>query len=143
MNCTELFLKDVSHKVIAMIVLLAMIGLWAWAFGMVPVTGEHGFVLRAELPLLIQAQQGHDIDELKKQAAETSTKVDNIKTALDQILADYYSKRVQDGVRRRCKLSPLETEERARLWDQITRDVNLYRIYSGDSNYERPSCSEV
>lgn len=136
-------LQGISQRVSLVMTVLAMCGLWAWALGKVPIPGEHGFVYQTELKAQVQQQVGQDIDQLKKQTAETSTKVDNIKTALDQILADYYSKRVQDEVRRRCKLPLTETEERARLWDQITKDVNLYRIYSGDSNYDRPSCAEV
>lgn len=143
MGISDKLLEGVSHKVIFMIVLLAMIGLWSWAFGLVPIAGEHGFVLQAELDQRVKDGVGKDIDALKKQSAETSTKVDNIKTALDQILADYYSKRIKDAVRQRCKLPSNAIEDRDRLWDQITKDVNLYRIYSGDSNYERPTCVDV
>lgn len=127
-----------------MVVLLAMCGLWAWAFGKVPVEGEHGFVLRASLADGVKTIVGDDIDGLKTQSAQTSKQVTDIKIALDQILADYYSKRVKDGVRQRCKLNPLlDIGERDRLWDQINKDLNLYRIYSGDITWQRPSCSEV
>lgn len=136
-------LHNVPQKVSLVIAVVAMMGLWLWALGKVPIPGEYGFVYQAEISKRIKLEVGQDIDQLKKQSAETSTKVDNIKVALDQILADYYSKRIKDGVRQRCKLPVTAVEDRDRLWDQITKDVNLYRMYSGDLHYERPSCSDV
>lgn len=135
--------KDLPQKVIFVIVILAMCGLWAWALGQVPIPGEHGFVYQAELDQRIHTAVGQDIDSLKKETAETSTKVDSIKVALDRILADYYSKLVIDETRRRCKLPATEIDERIRLFDQINKDVNLYRIYSGDVNYLRPTCADL
>lgn len=136
-------LDGLTHRGVVVVIILAMAGLWSWALGFVPIPGDYGFVYKAELHDTLQKGVGQDIDQLKKQSAETSTKVDNIKTALDQILADYYSKRIKDAVRQRCKLPPTAVEDRDRLWDQITKDVNLYRIYSGDGHYERPTCLEV
>lgn len=143
MGIKETLTQEITPKVAIVIVVLAMCGLWAWAFGKIPIEGQNGFVMRITLASDVQTIVGKDIDDLKKQAGETSKKVDNIKTALDQILADYYSKRVKDGVRQRCKLNPLETAERDRLWDQINKDLNLYRIYSGDTEWQRPTCGEV
>lgn len=136
-------LQGITQRVAIVIAVLAMCFLWVWAFGQIPIPGEHGFVFHAELTRAIQQQVGKDIDDLKKQSGETSTKVDKIKVALDQILADYYSKRIKEAVRQRCKLPSTAIEDRDRLWDQITQDVNLYRSYSGDRYYERPSCAEV
>lgn len=144
MGFRETLTKDFSREVIIVVIVLAMMGLWAWAFGKVPIAAERdGFVLRISLAGDVQTIVGKDIDDLKKQGGETSKQVQDIKTALDQILADYYSKRVKDGVRQRCKLNPLDTSERDRLWDQITKDMNLYRIYSGDVEWQRPTCGEV
>jgi hypothetical protein len=139
----ETLTNDFTPRVTIVIVLLAMTGLWAWAFGKVPIPGDHGFVLRVQLAGDVQTIVGKDINDLKAASKETSEKVDNIKVALDQILADYYNKRVKDAVRQRCKLNPLETAERDRLWDQINKDWNLYRIYSGDRETPRPTCSDV
>lgn len=139
----DTLLHGITQRVMLVMTVIAMMGLWAWALGKVPIPGEHGFVFQSEVNAQIQQQVGKDIDQLKKQSAETSTKVDNIKVALDAILADYYSKRIKDAVRQRCKLPPTQVEDRDRLWDQITRDVGLYRQYSGDLNYERPTCTDV
>lgn len=136
-------LDGLTHRGVFVVIILAMAGLWSWALGMVPIPGQYGFVYQAELSQKIQDGVGKDIDALKSQTRETSTKVDNIKTALDQILADYYSKRIRDGVRQRCKLPPTAVEERDRLWDQVTKDLNLYHIYSGDKSFERPTCLDV
>lgn len=143
MGIPETILNQLPQKVVTMLIVLAMLGLWTWALGKMPIPGEHGFVYQAELKQQIQSAVGSDIDSLKTQSAETSTKVDSIKTALDQILADYYSKRVIDEVRRRCKLAAGEMDEKARLFDQINKDVNLYRIYSGDTSYVRPTCADI
>lgn len=143
MGLKETLTKDISREVIVVIVVLAMCGLWVWAFGGVPIKGQDGFVLRVTLASDVQTIVGKDIDELKRQTTEMSSQTREIKTALDQILADYYAKRVKDGVRQRCKLSPLDTAERDRLWDQINEDLRMYRIYSGDMDWQRPTCGEV
>lgn len=143
MGIRDTLTKDISREVLLVIIVIGMLGLWAWAFGKVPIDGEHGFVMRVTLATDVQTIVGKDINDLKAQSHETAQKVDNIKIALDAILADYYSKRVKDATRQRCKLAPLETGERDRLWDQIGKDVNLYRIYSGDGTYQRPTCSDV
>lgn len=143
MGIRDRLLEGFSQRALIVLSILVMMGMWIWALGQIPIPGEHGFVLAAELDAVIQGKVGQDIDSLKKQSKETSTKVDNIKVALDQILADYYSKRIKDGVRQRCKLPPASVEDRDRLWDQITKDVNLYKIYSGDQSYIRPTCFEV
>lgn len=123
---------------------LAMCGLWVWAFGKAPIVADpDGFVMQVHLAESVRTIVGKDIEDLKQQAKETSRKVDNIKTALDAILADYYIKRVRDATRKRCKLPLNETSERDRLWDQIGKDLNLYRIYSGDSTLQRPTCRDV
>lgn len=143
MGFREALMKDISREVMLVAIVLAMCGLWLWAFGKVPIEGQDGFVLRVTLASDVQTIVGKDIGDLKQQSAETSKKVDNIKVALDAILADYYSKRVKDATRQRCKLPPTETGERDRLWDQIGKDLNLYRIYSGDTTFQRPTCSDV
>lgn len=143
MGIRDQLLQGFSQRVLVVIAILVMMGMWVWAVGQIPIPGEHGFVFAAELDDKIKGKVGQDIDQLKKQTAETSTKVDNIKIALDQILADYYSKRIKDAVRQRCKIPLTDTAERDRLWDQMAKDVNLYRQYSGDQNYIRPSCQEV
>jgi hypothetical protein len=143
MGVKESLTSGFSREVVIVIVLLAQVGLWVWAFGKVPIPGEHGFVFKSQLAAETQTIVGQRVDELKRESRETAKKVDNIKVALDQILADYYSKRIKDAVRQRCKLHPLETAERDRLWDQINRDVTLYKMYSGDTEYIRPTCSEV
>ncbi len=151
MGIKETLTKDLSREVMLVILVLGMCSLWVWAFGKVPIIAEHdGFVLRVNLPGDVQTIVGKDIDDLRKQSSETSkkidqtaSKVDNIKVALDAILADYYSKRVKEAVRQRCKLPLTEIGERDRLWDQINRDLNLYRVYSGDRDWQRPSCGEV
>lgn len=143
MGIREKLTQDISREVMVVMTVIAMLGMWMWAFGKVPVEGEHGFVLKATLAADVKTIVGKDIDELKQQSAQTSTKVDQIKVALDAILADYYSKRIKDATRQRCKLGAADTAERDRLWDQINADLNLYRMYSGDQNYQRPSCSEV
>jgi len=139
----ETLTSGMSREVIIVMVLLAMTGLWAWAFGKVPIDGEHGFVMRVTLSDDVKTIVGKDVEGLKKQSQETSQKVDNIKIALDRILADYYSKRIKDATRQRCKLPLGEIAERDRLWDQINGDVNLYRQYSGDTSYQRPTCQDV
>lgn len=123
------------------VVLLAMMGMWAWALGKVPVEGEHGFAYKQSLAAEVQTIVGKDIDDLKKQQTTTSSKVDSIKTSLDAVLADLYSKRVFENTRKRCKAA--DPDERARLFNEINKDVNLYRIYSGDTGYQRPGCDEV
>ena len=143
MGLRDVLLHDITPRATLVVTIVGMIGLWAWAFGKVPVVGEDGFVLRVTLAKDVQTIVGGDINDLKRQSADTSKKVDNIKVALDAILADYYSKRVKEATRQRCKLPPTETAERDRLWDQINLDLNLYRIYSGDMQWQRPSCSEV
>lgn len=127
-----------------MMLTLVMSGLWVWAFGKAPViSNPDGFVLRVTLAGDVRTIVGKDIDDLKRQSTETAAKVDNIKISLDAILADYYSKRVKEAVRQRCKLAENAISERDRLWDQINKDLNLYRVYSGDSQWQRPSCGEV
>lgn len=143
MNIKETLANEFTPRVTIVIIIVAMAGLWLWAFGKVPIPGDHGFVLRVSLAGDVKTIVGDDIDDLKKQSGETSKQVNDIKMALDQILADYYSKRVKDGVRQRCKTDILNTAERDRLWDQINKDLNLYRIYSGDMDWQRPTCSEV
>lgn len=143
MGIRDTLLQNLPKEVLIVVSILVMVGLWTWAFGKVPIEGQEGFVMRVTLANDVKTIVGRDIDELKKQSKETSQKVDNIKVALDQILADYYSKRIKAAVRQRCKLNPLETSERDRLWDQINQDVNLYKQYSGDREYQRPTCSEV
>lgn len=143
MGIKETLTNGISREIMLVIIVLGMLGLWAWAFGQVPIAGEHGFVLKATLAGDVKTIVGNDVDDLRRQSAETSKKVDNIKVALDAILADYYSKRVKDATRQRCKLPPGETGERDRLWDQIGKDLNLYRIYSGDSTFQRPTCQDV
>lgn len=135
--------NEFTPRVTIVIIIVAMAGLWAWAFGKVPIAGDHGFVLRASLAGDVKTIVGKDVDELKAESAKTSRQVSDIKVALDQILADYYSKRIKDAVRQRCKLNPIDTGERDRLWDQINRDVYLYKQYSKDEYYTRPTCSEV
>lgn len=144
MGLREALTKDISREVILVVIVLAMCSLWVWAFGKVPVVADpDGFVMRVHLASDVQTIVGKDIDELKHQSAKTEQKVDNIKVALDAILADYYSKRIKDATRQRCKLPLGETGERDRLWDQISKDINLYRIYSGDVTFQRPTCLDV
>lgn len=139
----EKLVSTLTWRSTMVLVMIVMSGLWAWALGKVPIAGEYGFVLQAELEQKIKGAVGPDIDTLKKQSAETSKNVDSIKTSLDAVLADLYSKKIKDGVRQRCRLPVTSTEERDRLWDQISRDLNLYRKYSGDATYVRPGCDEV
>lgn len=139
----DTLIKLLPPKVLLIVVVISMCGLWAWAFGQIPVEGQHGFVLKETLANDVQRIVGSDIEALKKQSATTERKVDRIKVALDRILADYYSKRIKDATRQRCKLPVGETAERDRLWDQINSDLNLYRMYSGDERYQRPTCGEV
>lgn len=144
MGIRDALTHEITPRVALVVITLAMCTLWVWAFGKAPIAAEQdGFVMRIHLASDVQTIVGKDIDELKKQSNDTSRKVDNIKVALDQILADYYSKRIKDATRQRCKLPPAETGERDRLWDQISQDVSLYKVYSGDSGYQRPTCSDV
>lgn len=139
----EKLTEVLTWKTTMIFIIIAMIGLWSWALGKVPIAGDYGFVLQADLEKRIKQTVGRDIDDLKAQSTTTSDKVDSIKTSLDAVLADLYGKRLKEGVRQRCKLPPTATEERDRLWDQINRDLNLYRKYSGDPTYVRPGCEEV
>lgn len=143
MGIKEILTNDLTPRATLVVTIIGMLGLWAWAFGKVPVVGQDGFVLRVTLAGDVRTIVGKDIDDLKRQSTETAAKVDNIKISLDAILADYYSKRVKEGVRQRCKLAESAISERDRLWDQINKDLNLYRVYSGDSQWQRPSCGEV
>lgn len=144
MGMREALSSEITPRVALVVLTLAMCGLWVWAFGKAPIVADQdGFVLRIHLASDVQTIVGKDIDDLKKQSADTSRKVDNIKVALDAILADYYSKRIKDATRQRCKLPLAEIGERDRLWDQISKDLNLYRGYSGDTGFQRPTCQDV
>lgn len=141
MPIVEKLTSQFTWRTTVSVVLLAMMGMWAWATGHAPIEGQHGFVLRQSLVGEVQTIVGKDIDDLKKQQSTTEAKVDSIKSSLDAVLADLYAKRIFENTRKRCKAT--DNEERARLFNEINKDVNLYRIYSGDSIYQKPTCDEV
>lgn len=150
MNLRAALLADLTPherlRITVVSILLVILGFITWALGLIPLPGPQGFVYAAEFDAKVHAIVGDvqkDLGELKQQSQQTAAKVDKVSIALDAVLADYYSKRINEAMRRRCKLSSSEVDERVRLWQQINQDVLLYRQYSGDSTYQRPSCDEV
>jgi len=117
---------------------MALLLFVTYAIGGFAVLGMPGFASETEVSKYVDAS----VKEIKEKTQQTAEKVSDMQTALDEVLAELYMRKIRETVRQRCKTPVDEYQERERLNGQIEEYQKRYRKYAGE-RYPLPACGEL